>query len=154
MTILNLIYKYWLSTFPVAFAATLTVGLVQISINPAGEDFLVGLFFLLTTAIAVVTSLETSFLIKEFGMAGIMLILPGVVAVLSTAQILTYASTSAFSSILGYGFPLPWWEEVTTGRDIPRPITEYNGFFFMLDTLFFTTVGYVLVVAYLRLGRG
>ena len=144
------LYQHWLNAYPLGLLVTFVVGLIQVLVNGPGEDFLVGLFVLLTIAIATVASLTVSVLSGKFGTTGLTLILPAIIAVLFTARILTYSSNSSFTTISGYGFPLPWWQ-TTNGPYYQSPVTGYNGFFFMLDTLFFTIMGYLIITTYIRL---
>lgn len=127
--------------------------MIQVLTNPGGEDFLVGLFILLTLAIALVTIMIISLTIEKFGTNGLILILPGIFAVLLTGSILTYTTNSSFYAISYYGLPLPWWE-VTSGRNYEMPVAGWIGFFFLLDGMLFALAGYLVATTYVWIHHG
>ena len=114
---------------------------------------MVGLFILLTLAIALVTIMIISLTIEKFGTNGLILILPGIVAVLLTGSILTYTTNSSFYAISYYGLPLPWWE-VTSGPNYEMPVAGWIGFFFLLDGMLFALAGYLVATTYVWIHHG
>ncbi len=114
---------------------------------------MVGLFILLTLAIALVTIMIISLTIEKFGTNGLILILPGIFAVLLTGSILTYTTNSSFYDISYYGLPLPWWE-VTSGRNYEMPVAGWIGFFFLLDGMLFALAGYLVATTYVWIHHG